>query len=111
MLNTTTNNLKSGAESFADSNVAEGVKTQMTKEEIEKAEKALQRQRSFSRLGDQAVQTSFGWMQQARDCAWANPKRHASCIFYDFTRGAVGTQNGPLWMEGRGKWLHPRLQR
>ena len=39
MLNTTTNNLKSGAESFADSNVAEGVKTQMTKEEIEKAEK------------------------------------------------------------------------
>jgi hypothetical protein len=58
------------------------------------------------------MQAEFSWIQQSRDDGWANPKRLASCIFYDFTRGRAETQEGlPLRMEVRhlgsgsaGKW-------
>lgn len=35
-----------------------------------------------------------------------NPRTTYTSVFYDFSRGKVGTQEGgPLWTEARGKWL------
>ncbi|KOO21591.1 hypothetical protein Ctob_000529 [Chrysochromulina tobinii] len=80
--------------------------------EIEEGERRLYEQ-AKQRLNDGMMTAEFEWIQQARDDGWANPKRLASCIFYDFTRGKAETQEGaPLRMEvrhlsgggGVGKW-------
>jgi hypothetical protein len=80
--------------------------------EIEEGERRLYEQ-AKQRLNDGMMSAEFEWIQQARDDGWANPKRLASCIFYDFTRGKAETQEGaPLRMEvrhlsgggGVGKW-------
>ena len=79
--------------------------------EIEEAERKLY-EAAKQRLNDSLMQAEFSWIQQARDDGWANPKRLASCIFYDFARGKADSQDGaPLRMEVRhmgggasGKW-------
>jgi len=79
--------------------------------QVEEAERKLY-EANKQRLTDNLMQAEFSWIQQSRDDGWANPKRLASCIFYDFTRGRAETQEGlPLRMEVRhlgsgsaGKW-------
>ena len=55
------------------------------------------------------VAADFQWMRAAKAAGARNPRTTRTSCFYDFTRGAVGTQEGaPLWMEGRGRWFHVR---
>ena len=57
----------------------------------------------------QLLDADFSWMRECKAEGARNPRTTRTSCSYDFTRGQVGSQKGaPLWMEGRGRWLHVR---
>jgi len=75
-------------------------------------EKEMQEQAERARkfIETQLLESDFSWMRESRrQSGKRNPRTTRTSCFYDLSCGTVGSQKGsPLWMEGRGRWMHVR---
>eukprot|EP00966_Prymnesium_polylepis_P036823 854315-Prymnesium_polylepis.1 len=84
---------------------------QRVEADLEKMEKA-QMERAKLFLQEQMLDSDFSWIKQTKKNAGMNPRTTHTSVFYDFSRGTVGTQQGgPLWTDPRGKWVSVRQGR
>lgn len=69
-----------------------------------------QAERARQFVETQLLESDFSWMRESRQQSGRrNPRTTRTSCFYNFSCGTVGSQKGsPLWMEGRGRWMHVR---
>jgi len=91
---------------------AEGIASERQLDEQLELEMAAQAERSRLFVEQQLLDCDFSWMRTQRPLTAGGhegrrPHTTRTTCFYDFTRGVTGGHKGaPLWMEGRGRWLH-----
>ena len=87
----------------------DGVSAERSLDEQLEGAMATHAERSKKLIEQQLLDSNFEWMGATRSAGARNPHTTRTSCFYDFTRGAIGTQKGlPLWMDGRGRWFAAR---